>query len=170
MKLFVNYITDIVSRDENAVFLLNRFHLSTYAWTIIQQQKLGREYDEIINVLRTLPVHVFILHLDENEIEKRSLHPERSGAWQKFQQQIVENYSFCDRLKIQQKLVLEAARRQQIPYSVIKVPPYEPETGNGQICIPEAPSILRRGLRTNSADTGISRRKRRLSQTVQEDN
>src|SRR6266498_1645204 len=78
MKLFVNYVRDIVSRDENAVFLLNRFHLSTYAWTIIQQQKLGREYDEIIDILRILPVHVFILHLDENEIEKRSLHPERS--------------------------------------------------------------------------------------------
>ena len=30
MKLFVNYVKDIVSRDENAVFLLNRFHLSAY--------------------------------------------------------------------------------------------------------------------------------------------
>ena len=99
MKLFVNYVRDIVSRDENAVFLLNRFHLSTYASTIIQQPKLEREYDEIINVLRTLPVHVFILQLDENEIEKRSLHPERSGAWQKFQQQIVEKDSFRDRLE-----------------------------------------------------------------------
>ena len=83
MKLFVNYMRDIVSRDENAVFLLNRFHLSAYAMTIIQQPKLEKEYDEIINVLRTLPVHVFILQLDANEIEKRSLHPERSGAWQK---------------------------------------------------------------------------------------
>ena len=73
MKLFVNYVRDIVSRDENAVFLLNRFHLSAYAWTIIQQPKLEREYDEIINVLRTLPVHVFILQLDENEIEREKL-------------------------------------------------------------------------------------------------
>ena len=121
MKLFVKYIRDIASRDENAVFLLNRFHLSTYAWTTIQQQKLGREYDEIIDVLRMLPVHIFILHLDENEIEKRSLHPERSSAWRKFQQQIVENYNFCDRQERQQELILEAARRQQIPYSVIKL-------------------------------------------------
>ena len=99
MKLFVNYVKDIVSRDENAVFLLNRFHLSAYVMTIIQQPKLEREYDEIINVLRTLPVHVFILQLDENEIEKRSLHPERSGAWQKFQQQIVKKEGFRDRLE-----------------------------------------------------------------------
>ena len=125
MKLFVNYVRDIVSRDENAVFLLNRFHLSAYAMTIIQQPKLEREYDEIINVLRTLPVHVFILQLDENEIEKRSLHPERSGAWQKFQQQIVKKDGFRDRLERyiwQQRLMLEAAERQQIPYSILKSP------------------------------------------------
>ena len=59
-----------------------------------QQPKLEREYDESINVLRMLPVHIFILQLDEEEIEKRSLHPERSGAWQKFQQQIVEKDGF----------------------------------------------------------------------------
>ena len=73
MRLFVNYVKDIVSRDENAVFLLNRFHLSAYAMTITQQPKLEREYDEIVNVLRTLPVHVFILQLDEDEIGKQKL-------------------------------------------------------------------------------------------------
>jgi hypothetical protein len=52
MKLFVNYLKDIVSRDENAVFLLNRFHLSTYVSTITRQPELQREYDAIINVLR----------------------------------------------------------------------------------------------------------------------
>jgi hypothetical protein len=165
MKLFVNYVRDIVTRDENAVFLLNRFHLSTYASTIIQQPKLEKEYDEIINILRTLSVHVFILQLDENEIEKRSLHPERSGAWQKFQQQIVEKDSFRDRLERQQRLILEAAKRQQIPYSVIKFP-YEPEIGDGQVRISKAPSIVRRGVRMNAADAKISRRKRHLPPTL----
>ncbi len=124
MKLFVNYIKDVVTRDENAVFLLNRFHLSTYATTITRQPQLEREYDDIINVLRTLPVHVFILQLDEDEIEKRSLHPERSGAWLKFLQQIAEKDGFRDKLerfRWQQRLILEAAKRQQIPYSVLKL-------------------------------------------------
>ena len=164
MKLFVNYVRDIVSRDENAVFLLNRFHLSTYASTIIQQPKLEKEYDEIINILRTLSVHVFILQVDASEIEKRSLHPERSGAWQKFQQQIAEKNSFRDRLERQQRLILEAANRQQIPYSVIKLP-YEPEIGDGQVRISKAPSIVRRGVRMNAADAKISRRKRHLPPT-----
>ena len=148
MKHFVNYVRDIVSRDENAVFLLNRFHLSTYAWTIIQQQKLGREYDEIINVLRILPVHIFILQLDENEIEQRSLHPERSGAWQKFQEQIVKKEGFRGRLERyvwQQRVMLEKAETQQIPYSVLKLSS-APRTriGEGWVSVPEPRSISRR--------------------------
>ena len=167
LKLFVNYVRDIVSRDENAVFLLNRFHLSTYVTTIIRQPELEREYDEVINVLRTLPVHVFILQLDENEIEKRSLHPERSGAWQKFQQQIVKKDGFRDRLERylwQQRLMLEAAKRQQIPYSVIKFSS-APEIGGGWVRAPEAQSSFRRGVRMNPADAKTSRRKRDVPQT-----
>jgi thymidylate kinase len=142
MKLFVNYMREIVNGDKDAVFLLNRFHLSTYAWTIIQQQKLGAEYDEIINVLRTLPVHVFVLQLDENEIEERSSHPERSSAWQKFQQHIIKNYSFRDRLERQQKIILQTARIQQIPYSVIKLPPYEPHNSDEHTPIARGSSIV----------------------------
>jgi thymidylate kinase len=149
MKNFVNYVRDIVSQDENAVFLLNRFHLSTYAWTIIQQQKLGREYDEIVNVLRTLPVHIFILQLDENEIEERSLHPERSGgAWQKFQEQIVKKEGFRGRLERyvwQQRVMLEKAETQRIPYSVLKLSSL-PRTriGEGWVSVTEPRSISRR--------------------------
>ena len=165
MKLFMNYVRDIISQDESAVFLMNRFHLSTYASTIIQQPKLEREYDEIINVLRMLPVHVFILQLNENEIEKRSLHPERSGAWQKFQQKIVEKGGFRGRLERQQNLILEAAKRQQIPYSTIKVT-YEPEVRSGQVHVSESQSIVRRGARMNTADAKISRRKRQIPPTL----
>jgi thymidylate kinase len=145
MMHFVNYVRDIVSRDENAVFLLNRFHLSTYAWTIVQQQKLAREYDEIINVLRTLPVHVFILQLDENEIEERSLHPERSGAWRKFQEQIVKKEGFRGRLERyvwQQSVMLEKAKTQKIPYSVLKLSS-APRTriAEGWVRIPESRTL-----------------------------
>ena len=146
MKLFVNYVKNIVGRDQSAVFILNRFHLSAYVMTIMQQPKLEREYDEIINVLRTLPVHVFILQLDESEIEKRSSHPERSAAWRKFQHQIVQKEGFRDRLERyiwQQGLILEAAERQQIPYSVIKFPSSS-EIGSGWVRVPEARKIVRR--------------------------
>lgn len=165
MKRFVNHVRDIVSRDDNAVFLLNRFHLSTYASTIIQQPKLEREYNAIVNVLRKLPVHIFILQLDENEIEKRSLHPERSRAWHKFQQQVVEKDGFRGRLEKQQRIILEAANRQQIPYSLIKVS-CEPEIGLGQVRSSEDPTIVRRDMRTHVVDAKISRRKRHISPTL----
>jgi thymidylate kinase len=159
MNLFANHIKETVSRDVNAVFLLNRFHLSTYASTIIQHPNLATEYDEIVNVLKSLPIHIFILQLDDNEIERRSLHPERSGAWQKFQQQIVDKHSFRDRLEAQQKLILEAAKRQQIPYSLMKLAD-EPELGNGRPRISKAPSFPLRGAGMGAANGSPSRRKR----------
>lgn len=161
IKHFVNYVRDVVNREEDAVFLLNRFHLSTYASTIIQQPKLEKEYDESVDILRTLPVHIFILQLDENEIEERSAHPERTGAWRKFQQQIGEKDGFRNRLEKQQRLILEAAKRQQIPYSVIKVS-CEAEIGDEQVRISEVSRIVRRGVRMNTADTKTSSRKRHL--------
>ena len=163
MKLFVNYVRDVVSRDENAVFLLNRFHLSMYA----QQPKHGKEYDEIINVLRTLPVHIFILHVDENEMERKSAHPERTGARQNFQKQLAEKGGFRNRLKRQQRVILEKAKRQQIPYTVIKLT-YEPEIGDGQVRIFHPPGNVRRAVRMNATDAGLARRKRDVPQTVKQ--
>jgi thymidylate kinase len=137
MNLFINYVRDIVSRDEKALFLLNRFHLSAYVMTVVQQPKLEKEYDKIIKVLKDLPVHVFVLQVEASEIEKRSLHPERSGPWAKFQQQIVKKEGFRDRLQRyvwQQRLMLETAERQQIPYSIIEsAAPIEGKW----VCIPE---------------------------------
>jgi thymidylate kinase len=168
MKLFVSYVTDILNRDEDAVFLLNRFHLSAYVLAITKQPKLERDYDEVINALRRLPVHVFILRLDENEIATRSLHPERSSAWQKFQQQIVEREGFRDRLERylwQQRLMLDRAEKQQIPYSVIKFP-FSAEIGGGRVRVLETQTNLHHDVQINPADTKMSRRKRDLPQTL----
>jgi thymidylate kinase len=166
MKLFVKYVRDIVSRDEKAVFLLNRFHLSAYAMTIVQQPKLEKEYDEILNILRTLAVHVFILKLDASEIEKKSLHPERSVAWQKFQQEIVKKEGFRDRLQRylwQQELMLEMAKRQQIPYSIIKA---MPEIGGKWVSVEESRSIFRRAIQKTPVDATISQRKQSLHRNL----
>ncbi len=167
MKLFINYVKDVLSREDNAVFLLNRFHLSAYVMTIVPQPKLQKEYDEVVNVLRTLPIHVFILQLNKDEIEKRSLHPERSVAWQKFQEQIVKRDGFRDRLERylwQQTLMLEAAERQQIPYSVIKLASAH-EIGAPGVHRPEAERMF---LHVPMSGR-IPRRKRHLPQTVQQD-
>lgn len=161
MKLFTNHIRDIISRESNSVFLLNRFHLSAYA----QQPQVGTEYSEIINILKTLPVHIFILRVDANDIEQRSLHPERSGAWRRFQQQI--GASFRERLERQQSEILELARRQGLPYSVIRLT-CEPGMRDGQIAISEATTVIHRGIPMNSASGKLSRKKRSIRQPVKE--
>ena len=164
---------EMVSKNDRALFLLNRFHLSTYAWMIIQERKLGKQYQGIVDVLRMLPVHVFILHVDEKEIEKRSLHPERSGVWQKFQQQLVQNYGFRDRLEIQQKLILQAAMGQGIPYTIIKLASITPSSSEFQFENGEPDSFTKYQITpdtlvTSARPTGTSRKKRSLAQSLRE--
>jgi hypothetical protein len=167
LKLFVNYVKEVIDREENAVFLLNRFHLSAYAMTVLRQPNLEKEYDQIIDILRTLPVHIFILQLDDNDIQQRSLHPERSATWQKFQQEIVKKEGFTNRIERylwQQAVILRVAEKQKIPYSVIKFDS-TPEVGTGPVGAAQDRSI-RRDIRVNAADAKISRKKRRLPETV----
>ena len=123
-RLFATYMRDVIKRDESAVFLLNRFHLSTYVSIAVRQPALEKECDETLILLRTLPVHVFILELDETEIEARSLHSERSSAWRKLQEQMITKDGFRNRLEkyvSQQRLIIDAAKRQRMPYSLIKL-------------------------------------------------
>jgi len=163
MKNFVNFMSDIIHQDNHAVFLLNRFHLSTYASTILEHPELGSQYTEIVDGLRALPVHIFILQLDESEIEKRSFHPERTGAWRKFQQQIVQQHNFRERLETQQKVILDAAVKQGIPYSVVKLS-YPREFREGETAIPARRVIVRPSVQIIPAK--VRKRKPQLPPTV----
>src|SRR5882757_5312374 len=59
MRNFLDYVAVTLERDDKAVFLLNRFHLSTYTMGVTEQPKLEREYNIVLKTLRTLPTHVF---------------------------------------------------------------------------------------------------------------
>jgi hypothetical protein len=65
----------------------------------------------------------------------------------------------------QQGLILQAAERQQIPYTVIKLAT-APDIGDGWIRTPESRSIVHHGAPMNAADAKLSRKKRRLPETV----
>jgi thymidylate kinase len=122
MRLFVNYMQDIINRDKDAICLLNRFHLSAYITTVKRNPDLEPEYQAIVAVLKTLPVHVFIMDLNESELLERSSHVERSATWQAHQEQSVKKDGFknaLQRYKWQQTAMLEIAERQQIPFSVL---------------------------------------------------
>jgi thymidylate kinase len=125
MRHFINYAADTINRDDRAVFLLNRFHLSTFTMGVTEQPKLEREYNIVLKKLRKLPTHVFILQLMESEIESRSSHTERGAAWHKFQQHILEREGFQNFVKrntLLQKAMVQTAIRQQIPFSILRLP------------------------------------------------
>ena len=83
MRNFLDYVAVTLERDNKAIFLLNRFHLSTYTMYttgINEHATLERDYNMVIKALRALPTHVFLLQLREVEMEARSSHPERGCA------------------------------------------------------------------------------------------
>ena len=125
MKNFIDYAADIIADDVAAVFLLNRFHLSTYTMGVTEQPKLQRKYNMVLKKLQRLPTHVFILQLMEGEIESRSLHPERGTAWQSFKEHILKREGFQDFVKrnvLLQNAMIETALRQHIPFSILRLP------------------------------------------------
>jgi thymidylate kinase len=124
LKLFLKYAKRIIEEDKNAVFLLNRFHLSTYVLSVHKNRELEREYNAVLDLLRALPVHIFILQVDDEAILRRSSHPERSLRWQKFQMEVAKSDGFPDaleRYRWQQKFMLHAAKKHRIPYSVLNL-------------------------------------------------
>jgi thymidylate kinase len=128
MRNFLDYVAVTLERDDKALFLLNRFHLSTYTMYttgITGQATLEHEYNMVIKALRALPTHVFLLQLMEAEMEARSSHPERGVAWRRFQQHILEREGFGNFVKRNvtlQKAMIEAAIRQNIPFSILRLP------------------------------------------------
>ena len=128
MRNFLDYVAVTIERDDKALFLLNRFHLSTYTMYttgITEQATLEREYNIVLKTLRALPTHVFLLQLMEGEMEARSSHPERGVAWRRFQQHILEREGFGNFVKRNvtlQKAMIETAIRQNIPFSILRLP------------------------------------------------
>ena len=128
MKNFLDYVAETLECHDRAVFLLNRFHLSTYSMytkAIVGRPTVEREYNMVVKALRALPAHIFLLQLMEDEMETRASHPERGLAWGQFQQRILEREgfgSFVKRNAALQKAMIETAIQQKIPFSVLRLP------------------------------------------------
>jgi thymidylate kinase len=142
MRNFLDYVAVTLERDDKALFLLNRFHLSTYTMYttgITEQATLEREYNMVIKALRALSTHVFLLQLMEGEMEARSSHPERGVAWRRFQQHILEREGFGNFVKRNvalQKAMIETAMRQNIPFSILRLP----SAPNQEIAVRRSPN------------------------------
>lgn len=124
MDMFVDYIEQTLKEDKNSIFVLNRFHLSTYMAHVSKGKKLLKLYNRVVKKLKQLPVHIFLLTLKSKDIEHRSAHSERPETWVKYQKAMMKKEGFktrTERYLNEQKLMLEAAKKDKIPYSNIKI-------------------------------------------------
>jgi thymidylate kinase len=154
MRNFLDYVAVTLEHDDKALFLINRFHLSTYTMYrtgITGQVTLEREYNMVIKALRALPAHVFLLQLMEGEMEARSSHPERGVAWRRFQQHNLKREGFGNFVRRNvtlQKLMIKTAIRQNVPFSIFRLPS-APELGIDlrRLPNPKIPSNLNAALK-----------------------
>ena len=122
MKAFLDYVEQVLKEEPKSIFFLNRFHLSTYMAHVSKDNKLKKDYDKIVEHLRKLPVYILLLKLSPDEIEKRSAHVERPDVWKKYQKFMVKKEGFSSRTERymnEQKLMLKAAKKDKIPFSII---------------------------------------------------
>jgi len=119
---FTDFISEIITEEPQSIFLLNRFHLSNYMAHVSKDEKLRPQYDQIIGKLKKLPVHILLLQLTAEEINKRSSHTERPGFWKRYQKIMIKEDGFTDRIGRylnEQKLMLNEAKKNNLSYSII---------------------------------------------------
>lgn len=121
MSNLLDYINQTLQTDKQAIFLLNRFHLSSYMAHVSKNPTLIKPYQTIVNKLKQLPVHIILLKLKPEQIEQRSAHSERSETWAKYQKTMMKKEGFKTRTARylnEQKLMLQAAKKDRILYTI----------------------------------------------------
>ena len=75
----LSYCEQCLQENPDAVFILNRFHIS---YTIFHSQdtvEKQKRYSKLLERIRKIGAWVYVPLLDESEIEQRSIHSERTN-------------------------------------------------------------------------------------------
>lgn len=123
MRTFLDYIKEMLNFSPVPIFLLNRFHLSTYMAHVSKNKEFKKDYDIIVEKIKQLPSYILLLQLNAEDIEQRSKHSERPTAWIKYQKSMVKKEGFKNRTERylnEQKLMLQAAKADGIPYKILQ--------------------------------------------------
>ncbi|MFA5886652.1 MAG: hypothetical protein WC863_02620 [Patescibacteria group bacterium] len=122
---FLNYCEKILRDDSNAVFILNRFHISYAIFTVSSSPDMIAQYEKIINKLKNLPTFVFVPIVTEEAIEERSTHKERvHPVWALHRnKRLVQGgfATFQEMYSQEQKKIKSLVKEQGIPYSLVDV-------------------------------------------------
>ena len=122
LNCFADFMSETIKNEPQSIFLLNRFHLSNYMAHVSKDENLKPQYEQVVKKLKKLPVYILFLQLSAEEIDKRSSHKERPTSWKKYQQLMVKKEGFINRVERylnEQKVMLEQAEKDSLPYSII---------------------------------------------------
>ena len=128
LNLVLDYIEKKIETEKDAIFVLERFHISTLIFEYELPKDFMSEYNRLINRLKKLPVYILISRLKQSEIKERSVHKERNEQWNEYLNEKLKLRGFSDLKSLyiaEQKKVFEIAKKQKIPYLKLK------ETYNG---------------------------------------
>ena len=124
MNLFLDELEKNLEQKKDAIFILERFHLSMKILEWEFEKDFDAEYQKIVERIKKLPVHMLIAELKEVEIRDRMHHRERSRQWREYCEEKLVLRGFRDLESVsisQQKAFFQAAQEQGIPYSTVQV-------------------------------------------------
>jgi deoxyadenosine/deoxycytidine kinase len=120
---FLDYVEKKLS-EENAVFILERFHISLKIIEWDHDKDFEGGYDRILSRIKELPVHILIPKLNESQIKERASHRERNKEWSDYLNEKLRSRGFSDLVSLyvaEQKEIFDIAEKQGIPYSTLKM-------------------------------------------------
>ncbi|MCG8333968.1 MAG: AAA family ATPase [Proteobacteria bacterium] len=124
MNLFLDELEKNLEQKKEAIFILERFHLSMKILEWEFEKNFDIEYQKIVERVKKLPVHVLISELRGKQIKERMHHRERSRQWREYCEEKLVLRGFADLESVsiaQQEALFEAAQEQGIPYSSVQV-------------------------------------------------
>ena len=126
MSSFLDYCERILKENKDAIFILDRFHI-TYYFVALERPDGNARYQEIIRRLKNFPVHIYVPFVSDEEIEQRSAHRERKDIiWETHLKKRLEQRGFSnlrDMYSTEQHETRKLLEIQGIPYSAIEVKP-----------------------------------------------
>ncbi|MCX6706744.1 MAG: hypothetical protein NT001_01230 [Candidatus Woesearchaeota archaeon] len=122
LNKLLDYIEDKMKREPDAVFILERFHISLRILEWEFGKDFEKNYSSLLSRVKRLPVHILIPVLKESQIKEKASHYERSSQWKNYLNEKLKLRGFSDlgaMYKEEQKKVLNIAKEQGISYSLI---------------------------------------------------
>lgn len=124
INLFLDELEKNLEQRKDAIFILERFHLSMKILEWEFEKDFDTEYQKIVERIKKLPVHILIAELKDDEIKERMHHRERSRQWREYCEEklVLRGFGNLESVSIaQQEAFFQAAQEQGIPFSSVQV-------------------------------------------------